>query len=276
MIQNYNQAPLPFQGQKRRFITPFKEALNGFQSKTIFVDLFGGSGLLSHTVKKALPGAHVVYNDFDNYSQRLGNIARTNAILDDLRVLLADCLPDKKLSDEQRSKVLERISQEGGFVDYITLSSSLLFSMNYATSFEELSKQTMYNCIRKNGYALAPDYLAGVEVVHMDYKELYRRYKDTPGVVFLVDPPYLSTDVSTYNKDDYWKLLDYLDVLQVVQHHSYFYFTSNKSEIIELCDWMEKNLGLDNPFREAVVKEVYAKMNHSCGYTDIMLYRRVD
>jgi len=273
MISNYVQAPLPFQGQKRRFITPFKEALNGFQNKTIFVDLFGGSGLLSHTVKQALPGATVVYNDFDNYTQRLDNIAQTNAILDDLRVLLADCLPDKKLSDEQRVKVLDRIRKESGFVDYITLSSSLLFSMNYATSLEEMSRQTMYNCIRKSGYALAPDYLKGVEVLRMDYKELYRKYNDVHGIVFLVDPPYLSTDVSTYNKEDYWKLSDYLDVLQVIQHHSYFYFTSNKSEIIDLCDWMEKNMGIDNPFREATVKEVYAKLTPNSSYTDMMLYR---
>lgn len=276
MNQNYNQAPLPFQGQKRRFITSFKEALNEFQSKKAFVDLFGGSGLLSHTVKQAMPGAHVVYNDFDGYSVRIANIEHTNALLDDIRAIAADCQADKKLSSEQRAKVLERISKEVGYVDYITLSSSLLFSMNYATSFEELSKQTMCNCIRKSGYPLAPDYLAGVEVVRMDYKELFRQYKDRRDVVFLVDPPYLSTDVSTYNKEGYWKLSDYLDVLQVIQYHSYFYFTSNKSEIIELCDWMEKNLGLDNPFREAVIKEVYVKLTLNSGYTDIMLYRRLN
>jgi 16S rRNA G966 N2-methylase RsmD len=274
-MMNYVQAPLPFQGQKRKFLTAFKYALNEFEGKQVFVDLFGGSGLLSHTVKQALPNAKVIYNDFDNYTLRIANIAQTNAILSDLRVLLADCELGRKISNEQRAKVLDRIGKEPGYVDYITLSSSLLFSMNYATSFEEMAKQTMYNTIRKNGYALASDYLKGVEVVHMDYKELYRLYKDTPGVVFLVDPPYLSTDVSTYNKDDYWKLSDYLDVLQVVQHHSYFYFTSNKSEIIELCDWMEKNLGLDNPFREAVIKELKTKMNYNSEYTDIMLYRRI-
>ncbi len=271
----YNQAPLPFQGQKRRFLAAFKQALGDFQYSTVFVDLFGGSGLLSHTVKQSFPGATVVYNDFDNYSQRLANIARTNAILADLRVSLVDCLPKKKLSDQQRVKVLERISKESGYVDYITLSSSLLFSMNYATSFEEMSKQTMYNVVRKSDYALAADYLSGVEIVHMDYKELYGLYKDIPGVVFLVDPPYLSTDVSTYNKDDYWKLSDYLDVLQVVQYNSYFYFTSDKSEIVELCDWMEKNLGLDNPFREAITKEIYAQLNNTASYTDIMLYRQI-
>lgn len=29
-MKNYTQSPLPFQGQKRRFLTPFKEALNDF------------------------------------------------------------------------------------------------------------------------------------------------------------------------------------------------------------------------------------------------------
>jgi len=206
MNQNYIQAPLPFQGQKRRFLTAFKEALNGFQSKIIFVDLFGGSGLLSHTVKQAMPGAQVVYNDFDGYSVRLANIANTNALLADIRASVGTLEGDKKLSDEQRARVLERVGKETGYVDYITLSSSLLFSMNYATSFEELSKQAMYNCIRKSDYLLCSDYLAGVDVVKMDYKELYNQYKNIPGVVFLVDPPYLSTDVSTYSKEDYWRV----------------------------------------------------------------------
>ena len=31
---------------------------------------------------------------------------------------------------------------------------------------------------------------------------VFNQYKDVPGVVFLIDPPYLSTDVGTYNM--YW------------------------------------------------------------------------
>ena len=51
----YNQAPLPFQGQKRRFVKPFKEALKSFPNDAVYIDLFGGSGLLSHTVKSVYP-----------------------------------------------------------------------------------------------------------------------------------------------------------------------------------------------------------------------------
>ena len=64
-------------------------------------------------------------------------------------------------------------------------------------------------------------------------------YKNVPNVVFLVDPPYLSTEVGTYKM--YWKLSDYLDVLTVLNKRDFLYFTSNKSSIIELCEWIGNN-----------------------------------
>ena len=54
-MKNFNQSPLPFQGQKRRFQTSFKEALKSFSDAPMFVDLFGGSGLLSHWAKEQFP-----------------------------------------------------------------------------------------------------------------------------------------------------------------------------------------------------------------------------
>ena len=42
--------------------------------------MFGGSGLLAHTAKRAKPKARVIYNDYDNYSERLANIDSTNAL----------------------------------------------------------------------------------------------------------------------------------------------------------------------------------------------------
>lgn len=55
-MRNYTTAPLPFQGQKRNFIKQFKEALKAYPKDAIYIDLFGGSGLLSHTVKTTYPG----------------------------------------------------------------------------------------------------------------------------------------------------------------------------------------------------------------------------
>ena len=72
--------------------------------------------------------------------------------------------------------------------------------MKYVTSFDELVKQTFYNVVRQNEFG-ADGYLDGVEVVSKDYKELFQEYKDTPNVLFLVDPPYLSTEVGTLYND---------------------------------------------------------------------------
>lgn len=67
----YNTAPLPFMGQKRRFVNQFREALREFSTATTFVDLFGGSGLLSHITARERPDARVIYNDFDDYHLRI-------------------------------------------------------------------------------------------------------------------------------------------------------------------------------------------------------------
>lgn len=274
-MKNYNQSPLPFQGQKRRFLNEFKTALKQFSGAPLFVDLFGGSGLLSHWVKQQFPEATVIYNDFDDYHLRIANIERTNMLLAQFRIILQNLPADKIISKEAKEQILQAITAEEkttGYVDYITISSSLLFSMNYSTNYDDMAKQTMYNCVRKNGYEDAAGYLQGVEIVKQDYRVLFDRWKHVGGVVFLVDPPYLSTDCSTYSS--YWRLGNYLDVLNVLKGTSYFYFTSNKSSIIELTDWIEKNLDGENPFKGATKKEVSARLSKNAGYTDIMLYKR--
>jgi hypothetical protein len=181
----------------------------------------------------------------------------------------------KIIKGELRERIFSRIEQEEnstGYVDFITLSSSILFSMKYKLSVQDMRKEALYNNIRKTGYPECTDYLEGLEIVSCDYKEVFNRYKDIPGVVFLVDPPYLSTDVGTYNM--YWNMADYLDVLNVLKGHSYVYFTSNKSSILELCEWIGKNRDLGNPFESCTKVEFNAHMNYNSSYTDMMLYKK--
>ena len=197
----YMSAPLPFVGQKRMFAREYIKVLEQFKDCTVFVDLFGGSGLLSHITKRMRPDAKVVYNDFDNYRKRLENIPRTNLLLADFRRLAEGVPRHKPITGDARERILERIAQEEkecGYVDYITISSSLMFSMKYKMSVDEMRKEVLYNNIRKTDYPAAEGYLDGLEITGQDYREVFNRYKDVPGVVFLVDPPYLSTDVSTY------------------------------------------------------------------------------
>lgn len=271
--KQYLSAPLPFVGQKRMFAKEFIKVLEQFPDNAVFVDLFGGSGLLSHIAKKQKPNAKVVYNDFDNYRYRLEAIPNTNALLADIRKFADGIARHKAIEGEARELIFERLEQEqrsNGYIDFITISSSLLFSMKYVSSIEEMRKETLYNNIRKSDYQPCPDYLQGIEVVSCDYKELFEQYKDTPHVVFLVDPPYLSTEVGTYNM--YWRMSDYLDVLTVLKEHAFVYFTSNKSSIVELCEWLGKNQTIGNPFARCRKVEFNATMNYNATYTDMMFY----
>ena len=275
MRKLYLSAPLPFVGQKRMFAKEFIKVLEQYPEDAVFVDLFGGSGLLSHITKCQKPNATVVYNDFDDYRHRLANIPRTNLLLADLRTIVGDMPKHCCIKGEKRDNIFARLEQEEreyGYIDFITISSALMFSMKYVSSIPEMKRESLYNNLRLNDYPLADDYLEGLDIVSADYKEVYERYKNRPNVVFLVDPPYLSTEVGTYKM--YWKMSDYLDVLTVLRDKDFIYFTSNKSSIIELCEWIGTNKTIGNPFEDCKKVEFNAHMNYNAKYTDIMLYKK--
>ena len=272
MKKLYLSAPLPFVGQKRNFARTFIETLKHFDDATTFVDLFGGSGLLSHITKHCRPDATVVYNDFDDYRRRIEEIPQTNALLAQIRALTSGVKRHQRITGDIRESIFECIAaaEKSGYVDYITLSSSLMFSMKYKLSLEEMRKEALYNNVRTTDYPICPDYLEGLTITNCDYKELFTRYKDAPGVVFLVDPPYLATEVGTYNMR--WTLSDYLDVLTILQERPFIYFTSEKSSVVELCEWIGRNKTIGDPFADCVKKTICSHMGANLKYTDMMLY----
>jgi D12 class N6 adenine-specific DNA methyltransferase len=186
MIQKskkFTQAPLPFMGQKRRFLKQVKTLLDNCPNDAVYVDLFGGSGLLSHTIKQHYPNAKVVYNDYDNYRFRLQNTDNTNKLISDIRAILKDYPKDKRVVEPERTLVLKRVLLEeskNGYVDYITLSSNVLFSMKYVLSYQELEKETLYNSVRLSDY-FVEDYLKGLVIECSDYKELRSERTKTIG-----------------------------------------------------------------------------------------------
>ena len=272
MCRVYNSAPLPFMGQKRRFVRDFREVLKRFDDVTTIVDLFGGSGLLAHVAKRERPEARVIYNDYDYFCKRIEHVATTNRILARLRELLRDVPEMKRLPPELRREVLAVIAgyEREGYVDYPTLGSSLLFSGLVANDYEELASHTMYNCVKKSDYKV-DGYLDGLEIVHRDYREIFAEHKDDARTLFLIDPPYLSTEVGSYKC--YWKLRDYLDVLSLLVGTKYIYFTSEKSQIIELCEWLTENPMRANPFAGAEMRTQLNNINYDRSFTDIMLVK---
>ena len=273
MIKRFSGSPLPFRGSKRYYVKRFREVLAQTQDIDTVVDLFGGSGLLSRVAKDSLPNCRVIYNDFDHYDERLANVANTNALLRSIAPLLENMPDNKKVPTETKEKILELCAEaeKKHTVDYITLSASLLFSGNWAQSCEELSKQTMYNRMVRTDYDVT-NYLNGLEVTHYDYRELFNAHKSNKKALFLLDPPYLQTEHSAYKADTYWQLKDYLDVLTLLSGTKYVLFTSGKSQIIELCDWINQSFG-GELLKGAQKYEQNSRVNDFAAYKDIMLVK---
>ena len=276
MTKTFNTAPLPFQGQKRNFVGEFRKALSELNPSgeiTTIVDMFGGSGLLSHTAKRHMPECRVIFNDFDDFHVRLENVKHTNAILARIRAILVDYPRGERITGEHRQRVVDVVERAAATenVDYITLSASMLFSGRYQVSLDGFLGETLYNRLKREDY-VADGYLDGVEVVKCDYRALVEPFRGRKDVLFLVDPPYLSTDASSYKVGTYWKLKDYLDVLLALLDGNYVYFTSSKSQIVELCDWFAKHFGTNTPFSGATMR-TYQVKSKVINYTDMMLYK---
>lgn len=235
----YTQAPLPFTGQKRRFLSHFKTLLNqhldGDGAGWTIIDAFGGSGLLAHTAKRCKPAARVIYNDFDGYAERLAHIPDTNR----LRRIIADLLqhqPSKaKLSDAVKKTVETTINSFGGYLDLDCLTTWLLFSGRTAHDLSELHHQDFYNRIRQRDYPTADDYLDGLEIVSQPYHELLPPHLDDPKTLLVLDPPYVCTQQGSYRKAGYFGMVQFLRLMRLVRP-PFVFFSSTRSELLEYLD----------------------------------------
>lgn len=277
MRKRYTKAPLPFTGQKRNFLNLTEKALienikNNGEGWTI-IDVFGGSGLLARLAKDVKPQARVIYNDYDNYAERIANIKQTNQ----LRQLLANCLievkPEARLSNEKKKEIVDIIQHFNGYKDIKVLASWLLFSGNDVKSIEELFKKTLWNNLTKRDYPVADDYLDGLDIVRMDFKELINKYQHKEKVLFLLDPPYICTEQSTYKKETYFDLIDFLELMRLIRP-PFIMFSSVKSEfnryIYFLIKHKEKNY---RHFVDAVEQKINVRVNHNVNYQDNMVYK---
>ena len=103
-----------------------------------------------------------------------------------------------------------------------------------------------------------------------DYRELFNAHKANKKALFLLDPPYLQTEHSAYKADTYWQLKDCLDVLTLLDDTKYVLFTSGKSQIIELCDWINQSFG--GKLLKGTQKYVQnSRINNFAAYKDIMI-----
>lgn len=268
----YNSAPLPFQGQKRNFIKQFRELIKDeFRAHRngIFIDAFGGSGLLSHNIKQIYPNARVIYNDYDNYSERLANIEATNEIFQAIEPITKKYKKGEKISGEDREKIIKIIDEyikRGYFIDWLTLSSRFLFPGKYAHNEDELKKEkTFFLNTPKMSLYQANGYLKGVEIVRKDAIELIKEFGNKD-VVLVLDPPYLQTDKAGYKC--FWGLRDFLKLIRLVRE-PFIFFSSENSDILPYID--DRVECGDKVFKGYSLKQ--AKLANRQAKTDYMIYK---
>ena len=269
----YRQPPLSFMGNKRNMLRHIKAVLETMQedgqidSETIFIDCFGGSGLISHNIKQWYPSNRVVWNDYDNYQERLNHLDTTEQLRQEIVKIINDThisYNQDKLSPHTKEKILTLLqdkAQSGAFIDYITISSYLLFSGNYAKTYQELAKHNFYNRIsfkplNKEGY------LAGVERTQADFIDLLDSYKDITNKCLILDPPYLQTQKGNYN--DSFQLAQFFNLIERVQK-PYIFFGSHRSDIMPCFAYLSK-------YHKELANYTYKQAKLTLNDTDYIIY----
>ena len=271
-MKKYNKSPLPFQGQKRNYLKIFNRELQklcGDGTGWTIVDVFGGSGLLSHNVKYTCPNARVIYNDYDNYTERLSKIETAEQVRIDLLTFVSGYSIREKLTGETREQILNYL--QNNEIDYLSISNYLLFSGNFVRNIDEIKKiKSFYNRVSK--IPLSRDgYLDGVETVHKCFTELMSDEFDGK-VLYLLDPPYINTNQGYHrDKGHYFGLLSQLTLFELMKP-PFFYFTSNKSEVMDFAETKNKYSHLFNNCETFTTKNTVSGRS---AYFDILITKTI-
>lgn len=276
--KRYKQAPLPFTGQKRMCLAQFEKVLNEIieddgEGWTI-IDVFGGSGLLSHNAKHIKPKARVIYNDFDGYAERLKHIIDINRLRQILHQYLSGIIPKRKpLDKEVKAKIINKINEFEGYKDLNCLASWFLFSGQQVGTLEDLTSKAFWNGIRQSDYPLATGYLDGLEVAHQSFRDLMPHYLGQEKVLFILDPPYLCTHQESYKQANYFDLIDFLELIRLTKP-PYVFFSSTKSEFIRFIEWWVNTKQNNWQNFEKVHRIIFrSSVNYNGKYEDNLVYK---
>ena len=276
--KTFKQAPLPFIGQKRMFLKHVEIVLNkhidGDGEGWTILDVFGGSGLLSHTAKQLKPKATVIYNDFDGYAERLNHIDDINRLRQIIFNYLHGIIPKNgRLSKEIKVEIINKINEFNGYKDLNCLASWLLFSGQQVGSIEALFAKDFWHCVRQSDYPTAEGYLDGIEIISESFHKLIPRYQNQDKVLLLLDPPYLCTRQESYKQATYFDLIDFLRLIHLTKP-PYIFFSSTKSEFIRFIGYLVESKGNNwQAFEDCERIIVNASTSKDGMYEDNMIYK---
>ncbi len=267
-----DKAPIPFQGQKRFFLKEFREVISSLDDFYIYVDVFGGSGLLSANIKNIHPKATVVYNDFDNYSGRIKRIKETNKILRELRTIIKAKKDLKPLSTGIRAEV-ERLIRRYPDCDYRTIADQLLHASVFIDSMDSIFEYCFYNRVRISDFdeKHALNFHKGLEIIRKTYKDVIADYIELPNVIFILDPPYPNTYTGAYLDDNSLSIVEQLDLTTIAKNHKAIYFTSDRFGLVDCHSWLidKGETGFFNP--SAQILSRINNIGKGDTYTDYMV-----
>ncbi|MCC8049125.1 MAG: hypothetical protein LIP10_00495 [Clostridiales bacterium] len=267
----YKKSPLPFQGQKVGWFEDFRTMLESFPDCTTIIDVFGGSGLLAHWARRLRPDARVIWNDFDNFRERLSHLAETNELKAKLSALSKEIGREKKIPQEgvmSIKQILRSHAEKFGYLDCKTVSTWILFSGMYFKSLKEFEKEKDFyrHFISPAPYPTPDAYLNGLTIVREDWRVFFNNPTyDTDRTLFLLDPPYFFTD--GYSYEGAMTYQDQSDLLDLMGCRNYCYFTNSNSAIVFHIKEFEGA-------RQVIKKRV--GVNYSQGSLDeFMVYRHI-
>lgn len=251
----FDKAPLPFLGQKRLFVSLFTKIIKSLCLKqdVIFVDLFGGSGLLSNNVKAVYQNNMVIWNDYDNYQNRLNNIELTNKILNEIKQSIGKYKKEEKINNDDKEKIKNILSKyvkehSEDKIDFITISTNLRFSGRYHHNLDDLMKECFY--YRMCNEYISINYLKGVDRVSKDFKLLLNDYENK-NAFYIIDPPYLNTHTEAYRSSGGSSDLFYL--IGRIKNKPFIFFECNLSLIENL--FKEHNIKYRVYKRKMIIKK---------------------
>ncbi len=204
----YQLAPLPFHGQKRHFIKPSIETIKLLEFQkiinkdTFFLDVFGGSGLISNNLRLNFRN-RIIYNDFDNYSSEIHKTINTYKFLNLINQILPQRSKSKNsnslayyyLNDRQREFILDMIDTFAANI-HISTICMYLSCFHITKDLTALKQKKLVNnlpvkiekIIEKKRRVLKT-WNNGIEIISKDFSDL-RDYYSQDNCFAIFDPPY--------------------------------------------------------------------------------------
>ena len=252
-MAQYIKPIIPFVGNKSLYYKYINEILDNLinHDDYIFIDCFGGSGVLSLMCRDFYINKHktiptIIYNDFDNYCSRIEYIPRLNKLMNEFNNIIQDKYNKKsRINEDDKKRIDSLITNDD---NAITLSNYLLYMFHKADTIDELKNSPCYynRLIKRNlPYTPTYEYFHNITIEHLDYKELINKYEEiakeyNKTLILILDPPYISTDSSRYKSSLYNNITQLTDILQLLLNHHYIYFESEKSNVIDIIEFMNK------------------------------------